>query len=121
VRPPRAALTGILCRSVAHALTERQVAILRLMVAESPRSPEIVAALDGLRTKGALAQWLADKTAEGALKIDDPQETAGHLFWTAAGDFLMRALLYNTHATTMVEIERRVDRVVAGFFREMEG
>src|SRR5579859_2563847 len=56
-RPPRAALTDMLCRSVAHAVTERQIALLRLMVAETPRSPEITAALERLglgRGKGGL-------------------------------------------------------------------
>jgi TetR/AcrR family transcriptional regulator of autoinduction and epiphytic fitness len=124
VRPPRAVLTDVLRRSVAHALTERQVAIVRLMVAESPRSSEIGAALDRLGAgprKGALGQWLAAKTAEGALNVADPYETASLLFWTAAGDFLMESLLHNTHTTTMAAIEARVERVVAGFFREMAG
>jgi AcrR family transcriptional regulator len=123
VRPPRVVLTDVLRRSVAHALTERQVAIVRLMIAESPRSPEIAAALDRLGTgrgKGGLAQWLAAKTAEGALKVVDPKETSSLLFWTAAGDFLMESLLHNTHTTTAEAIEARVERVVAGFFREMD-
>jgi AcrR family transcriptional regulator len=123
-RPPRAVLTDVLCRSVAHALTERQVAILRLMVAESPRSPEITAALERLgvgRGKGALETWLAAKTAEGTLRVCDPQETATLLFWTAAGDFLMQALLNKPLTATMATIEKRVDAVVAMFFREMEG
>ncbi|MEA2753886.1 MAG: hypothetical protein QOJ54_175 [Aliidongia sp.] len=122
--PPRTVLTDVLRRSVAHALTERQVAIVRLMVAESPRSPEIAAALERLRSsggKGALAHWLAAKTAEGSLKVVDPEETATLLFWTAAGDFLMQALLHNTHGPTIDAINARVDRVVASFFRDMKG
>ncbi len=39
-RAPPAVLTDVLFRSVTHALTERQIAILRLMVAETPRSPK---------------------------------------------------------------------------------
>ncbi|HVJ55299.1 MAG TPA: TetR/AcrR family transcriptional regulator [Aliidongia sp.] len=122
-RPPRAVLTDVLCRSVAHALTERQIAILRLMIAESPRSPEITAALERLgvgRGKGALEKWLATKTEEGTLAVDDPQEAATLLFWTAAGDFVMQALLNKGPITTPAAIEKRVDHVVAAFFRGME-
>jgi hypothetical protein len=48
------------------------------------------------------------------------QGTSSLLFWTAAGDFLMESLLHNTHTTTAEAIEARVERVVAGFFREMD-
>jgi AcrR family transcriptional regulator len=123
-RPPRVVLTDVLRRSVAHALTERQVAIVRLMVAESPRAPEITSALDRLGTargEGALAKWLAAKTAAGVLKVPAPQETATLLFWTVTGEFLMQALLSNPLTPTAAAIEERVDRVVAAFFREMEG
>jgi AcrR family transcriptional regulator len=124
-RPPRAVLTDVLRRSVAHALTERQVAIVRLMVAESPRAPEITAALERLgvgRGKGALETWLAAKAAEGALKVSDPQEMASLLFWTAAGDYLMHALLNDRPAAVTADaIEKRVDLVVGMFFRDMEG
>jgi hypothetical protein len=43
------------------------------------------------------------------------------LFWTAAGDFLMKALLNQAPPPTRAAIEKRVDRVVAAFFRDMEG
>jgi AcrR family transcriptional regulator len=123
-RPPREVLTDVLRRSVVQALSERQVAIIRLMVAESPRSPEITAAIESLgqwRGKGALEMWLTVKNAEGALKVADPPEESALLFWTAAGDFLMKALLNQAPRPTMAAIEKRVDRVVAAFFRDMEG
>jgi AcrR family transcriptional regulator len=121
--PPMAVLTDVLRRSVMHALTERQVAIVRLLIAEAPRSPEIAGALERLGTggsKGALAKWLAAKTVEGTLNVSDPNETATMLFWMAAGDFLMQALLSASHIPPMATIAMRVDRVVAAFFREME-
>ncbi|MEI9984719.1 MAG: TetR/AcrR family transcriptional regulator [Aliidongia sp.] len=121
-RPPKAVLTDVLRRAVVHTLTERQVAIVRLLIAEAPRSPGIVGALESLDTGGskdALAKWLAAKTVEGSLTVSDPNETATTLFWTAAGDFLMQALLSDSHTPSMTTIEMRVDRVVSAFFREM--
>jgi AcrR family transcriptional regulator len=123
-RPLAEVLTDVLRRSVVQALSPRQVAIIRLMVAESPRSPEITAAIENLghgRGKGALEMWLAAKNAEGRLKVADPQEASALLFWTAAGDFLMQALLNQTPPPTIAAIEKRVAHVVAAFFRDMAG
>jgi AcrR family transcriptional regulator len=122
-RPPAAVLQDVLCRSVAHALTERQIAILRLMVAEVPRSPEITAALHALgvgKANGGLEKWLATKQKEGVLKITDPKETASMLFWSAAGDAVIQTLLNKGPAPTIEMIERRVAWVVRAFFRDMD-
>ena len=121
-RPPRQVLTDALCRLADFALSERQILLLRLLIAETARSEEIAAALDrqGLaRGKGALTQWLAAQAALGALKVDNPEETANILFFAAVGDFLMRLLL-RTHARpTSEEIKARIDHTVAAFFRQV--
>jgi AcrR family transcriptional regulator len=122
-RPPASILQDVLCRSVAHALTERQIAILRLMVAETPRAPEITAALHTLgvgKANNGLEKWLATKQAEGVLKIADPKETAAMLFWGAAGEAIIQTLLNKGPPPTIAVIERRVAQVVRNFFRDME-
>jgi AcrR family transcriptional regulator len=122
-RPPAAVLQDVLCRAVAHALTERQIAILRLMVAETPRAPEITAALHTLgvgKANNGLEKWLATKQAEGVLEIADPKEAAAMLFWGAAGDAIIQTLLNKGPPPTIEVIERRVAWVVRGFFRDME-
>jgi AcrR family transcriptional regulator len=120
-RPPRQVLTDALHRLADFALSERQVLLLRLLIAETSRSEEIATALErqGLaRGKGALTQWLAAQDALGALKVDHPKETANMLFFAAVGDFLMRLLL-RTHARpTNEEIKARIDHTVAAFFRQ---
>jgi AcrR family transcriptional regulator len=120
-RPPRQVLADALYRLADFALSERQVLLLRLLIAETSRSEEIAAALDrqGLgRGRGALTRWLTAQAALGVLKVDDPIETANMLFFAAVGDFLMRLLL-RTHARpTGEEIKARIDHTVAAFFRE---
>jgi len=122
-RPPRAVLTDLLERVVAQALTERQVAILRLMITESPRSPEIAEALDRLQRehgKGVLEKWLVARVADGTFEIANVRETATMLFWTAAGDFLMQRLLSKPVPVTPDVIAHRVAQTVEAFFLEME-
>ncbi len=122
-RSPRDVLTDLLCRVVTQTMTEKQVALLRLMIAESPRSPEIAEALDRLHRehgKGVLEKWMVARVADGTFRIDNVRETATMLFWTAAGDFLMQRLLSKPVAVTEEEVTRRVEQTVEAFFREMD-
>lgn len=119
-RSPQDVLTDVLSRLVSFALTERQLLMTRLLIAETSLSEEIVAALDrqGLgRGKGALERWLAAQAALGLLKIDDPDESASMLFFTAAGDFLMGLLLRIRSQPTAEEIKARVEWTVEMFFQ----
>jgi AcrR family transcriptional regulator len=121
-RPPRQVLTDALCRLADFALSERQILLLRLLIAETSHSEEIAAALDrqGLaRGKDALTQWLAAQAALGALKVDNPKETANMLFFAAVGDFLMGLLLLTHAQPTSEEIKARIDHTVAAFFRQV--
>ncbi len=76
-------LVALLMRMADFALSPRQIALVRLMIAEGPRSPEIVEALKRLeigRGRGPLERWFARKTEQGAIDLGDPQENASILF-----------------------------------------
>jgi AcrR family transcriptional regulator len=122
-RPPREVLTEVLSRIINFALAERQVLMTRLLIAETPYSEEIAAALDRQgcgRGMGALEQWLASQAALGSLKIDDPDEVSNMLFFTAAGDVLMGLLLRTRAQPTVEEVNARVERTVANFFHAQQ-
>jgi AcrR family transcriptional regulator len=119
--PPRRVLTDALLRLANYTLSERQVLLMRLLIAETSLSEDIAAALDRQcmgRGKGALEQWLTAQAAAGALKIDDPKEVANMLFFTVVGDFLLRLLLRKRPEPTSEEVAARIERTVAVFFRQ---
>ncbi len=120
-RCPREVLTDILWRLITFVVSEQQVAVLRLLISETVHSEDIALALDrqGLgRGKGSLEQWLAIQVSLGVLKIDDIQEAANMLFFTAAGDFIMGMLLRTKTRPTPAQIDQRVERTVQALFRQ---
>jgi AcrR family transcriptional regulator len=121
-QPPRQVLTDALLRLANYALSERQVLLMRLLIAETSLSEDIAIALDRQcmgRGKGALEQWLAAQAAAGVLKIDDPKEAANMLFFTVVGDFLLRLLLRKRPEPADDEIAARVEHTVAVFFGQL--
>jgi AcrR family transcriptional regulator len=122
-QPPRQVLAGALARLANFALSERQVLLMRLLIAETSCSEEIATALDRQcmgRGKGALEQWLGAQAAAGVLKIDNPKEAANILFFSVVGDFLFRLLLRTRPRPTGEEIDARIEHTVAVFFRQFE-
>jgi AcrR family transcriptional regulator len=120
-RPPRQVLTDALSRLANYALSERQVLLMRLLIAETSCSEDIAAALDRQclgRGKGALEQWLAGEAARGTLNVDNPKEAANMLFFGTVGDFLLRLLLRKGPPPESDEIEARIAYTVAAFFRQ---
>jgi AcrR family transcriptional regulator len=120
-QPPRQLLTDALLRFANYALSERQVLLMRLLIAETSLSEDIAAALDRQcmgRGKGALEQWLTAQAAAGVLKIDDPKEVSNMLFFTVVGDFLLRLLPRKHPEPTDDEIAARIEHTVAVFFRQ---
>jgi TetR/AcrR family transcriptional regulator, mexJK operon transcriptional repressor len=120
-RSARDVLTDILRRLVDFALAERQVCMIRLLIAEAPDSEDIAAALlrQGVGSgRGALEQWLTAEALRGTFKIDDPGAATNLLFFTAAGDFQMGLLLRTRPRPSAEEVAARVERAVAIFFRE---
>lgn len=120
-RSPREVLTDVLCRLVNFALSERQISMTRLLIAESSQSEDIAMVLErqGIgHGKGALERWLASEAALGTFKIDDPADAANVLFFTVAGDFLLGLLLRTRLRPCVEEIAARVDRAVAALFQQ---
>ena len=120
-QPPRQVLTDALLWLANYALSERQILLMRLLIAETSLSEDIATALDRQcmgRGKGALEQWLTAQASAGVLKIDDPKEIANMLFFTVVGDFLLRLLLRKRPEPTDDEIAARIEHTVAAFFRQ---
>jgi AcrR family transcriptional regulator len=119
-RSPRDVLTDVLCRLVNFALSERQISLTRLLIAETSHSEDIALALErqGIgRGKGALEQWLAAETTLGTFKIDDAEDAANTLFFTVAGDFLLGLLLRIRSRPSVEDVALRVERAVMTFLQ----
>jgi AcrR family transcriptional regulator len=122
-RPPREILTDALCRLIDFALSDRQIAMTRLLIAETPHSDDIAGALErqGLtRGRGGLQRWLAAEAARGTFRIDDAESSASMLFHTAAGDLLLGLLLRTRVRPGPEEIAARVRRAVAMFCQQVK-
>ena len=121
-RALRAVLIDALCRAVEHALTERQIALFRLMVADAAGPTDALTPWERSGVVGqssaALAQWLAAEAEKGTLRVDNPVEAASWLFWSAAGKFTFQALLDKRAGPTRETIERQVRRTVDAFLLE---
>jgi AcrR family transcriptional regulator len=121
-RSPREVLIDVLCRLVNFTLSERQISMFRLLIAETLESEDIAGALQRQcvgRGKKALGNWLAAEAAAGTFKIDDPEEVANMLFFTAAGDHLLGLLLRTRSRPSAEEVAARVERAVATFFQQL--
>lgn len=120
-RSAREVLIDVLCRLVNFTLSERQISMFRLLVAETSQSEDIAVALQRQcagRGKGGLGRWLAAETAAGTFKLDDPEEAANTLFFTVAGDPLLGLLLRTRTRPSVEEVAVRVGRAVAIFFQQ---
>jgi AcrR family transcriptional regulator len=121
-RPPREVLIDVLCRLVNFTLSERQISMFRLLIAETLHSEDIAVALQRQcagRGKGGLGKWLAAETAAGTFKLDDPEEAANTLFFSVAGDPLLGLLLRTQSRPSVEEVAVRVERAVATFFQQV--
>ena len=69
----------------------------RLLIAEAPRSKDVALVLQrqGIgRGTGVLERWLAAEAALGTFKIDDLEDAASVLLFSAAGDYLPGLLFH---------------------------
>jgi AcrR family transcriptional regulator len=120
-REPAAALETIMLQLALFVLSQRQIKLLRLLIAEAPRSPETVRAFERLGLgagKGTLEQWFAVQAERGVLPIKDPLKAASMLFNLAVGDMylslLMRLGRQPTRAQITVRVREAIDIFMAG-------
>jgi len=119
-REPAAALESILLKVALFALSPKQIRLLRLLIAEASRSPEMARVFhrQGLgRGAGTLEKWFAAQAERGTLPIKDPVRAANMIFNLAIGDLNLFMLLKSGRPPTRVEIGRRVREAVAFFMR----
>lgn len=94
------------------------IALLRIVVAEAPRLPELgrlfyeAGPAAGRRT---MARYLAAQAARGALRIDDPEAAALLFFNMLFGDRQMRLLCELPAEACGGDAERHIDDVVRDF------
>jgi AcrR family transcriptional regulator len=89
----------------------RVLAVYRLAIAESDRSPEIARLLDKASreaNRAALVEWLTAAQANGLFGAAEPATMAARFFALIWGDLLVRLLLRVTTAPKPAEIEQRV-------------
>jgi AcrR family transcriptional regulator len=106
-------------RSVARlVLSPRQMALTRLMIAESPRSPDVVRALRSQAVcsgAGPLESWLGRQVQLGMLALDDPHEAASMLFGMSVGELALRQLVKDEPMPSEAELARRIEWSVRVF------
>ena len=115
-------MIDILCRLMNFTLSERQISMFRMLIAETSHSEDIAAGLQRQsvgRGKKALGNWLAAQAAAGAFKIDDPEDAANMLFFAVAGDHLLGLLLRTRSRPSVEEVAVRVERAVATLFQQV--
>ncbi len=124
-RPPAEILIDFLDRVARIVLSAEQIALTRLMVAESQRSPEIGQAFErqGIgRGNSALERWLAARKADGSLAIESAEEASAMLFGMTICEFVLSRLVNKRAPPTEDEVRRRIrDGVtifLAGVFKQ---
>ncbi|HVW68129.1 MAG TPA: TetR/AcrR family transcriptional regulator [Steroidobacteraceae bacterium] len=122
-RPMAESLCDFLTGIARLVLSPRQLALTRLMIAESPRSPQVVAALQRqtvCKGEGALETWLGRQAAQGRLSLSDSREAAAMLFGMSVGQLLLEQLVQAHEPPSEADVERRIERAVQVFLAGQE-
>jgi AcrR family transcriptional regulator len=96
------------------------IELLRVVVAESPRQPELgrlfyeAGPIAGRRTMG---RYIAGQAARGALKVDAPEAAAVDFFHMLLGDMQTRLLCCLPALPEGATAEAQIDRAVGAFMK----
>ena len=123
-RTQRAVLTEGLTRMAKAALDDKQLEIVRVLIAEAGRSGDVAEAIERqsfCQGDWALKDWLATQTRVGWQPVDDPERMASTLFWAVIGDFQIKMLLRIGKRPSDAEIIDHVERVVGFFYADHGG
>jgi AcrR family transcriptional regulator len=91
-------------------LSAETIALLRLVIGESDRFPELAATFHEIavvQSTDAIAGWLDRQRQRGLLKIDDPVKSASALRGMMTMDLQRTVMLGLAHIPTIEEIEAR--------------
>lgn len=91
-------------------LSKETIDLLRLVIGESDRFPELAAAFHEIavtQTTNAIAAWLETQRSRGLLKIDDPFRSASAIRGMMTMDLQRSAMLGVGHVPAPAEIEAR--------------
>lgn len=114
------ALRGMLAPVISHLVEPRQVEVIRVVVAEVKRSPELADAFYRAgpgRGAGPLERRLATEIEHGRLRLTDPEAATDMLFGMAIGAVHMFLLLGLRGPPDGSEVERLVAEAVETFLR----
>ena len=123
-RPLEAVLTTALCDIAGFILAPRQIAMLRLIIAEAPFSRDMAHALARCgpgRGEDALERWMRAQAERGVLRVDDPVEAAKTLVFAAIGDMLLTCLLRADGPPPDSAIKARIAKATRVFLNEFAG
>jgi AcrR family transcriptional regulator len=111
-------LYGLLVRMMTHFASPRAMALLRLIISEVRRYPELMSAA---KPKGfareKLAAWLASPVVRAKYQIDDPADAAAMLFGMVIQDSGFKLLVGSKANMPIHIIESRARRAVQIFLR----
>ena len=116
--PPEDGLTRFALHLVGALLDDRTIAIVRVLVSEGGRIPDIAEAFFRIGPETAqrrLADYLERQTAAGALRVAEPEAAARGFIGMITGNILLRRLILPEQSLAMEEMERYAGRVVALF------
>ena len=116
----RAVLTLVAGNTVRFLLSERPLAIHRVVISESVRFPELGRAFydngPGM-FRGVFAEWLAGQTSAGRLAVRDPALAADQFIGLLRGGLYLRATLGLTPPPSEAEVDAAVTGAVEMFLR----
>jgi len=116
--PLEEVLLGLARRHSEVILTPASLALHRILVAESPRFPELgpaTWAAGGIPALDTLAHFLAERERRGELALDDPHLAAERFYGAITGCLQVRALLNVEPRPAPGGLERRLRGCVAAF------
>ncbi|TVR98178.1 MAG: TetR/AcrR family transcriptional regulator [Rhodospirillales bacterium] len=117
---PERVLTDMARRVLEMCRDDAIISLYRIVVAESPRFPELGAMfyrLGPARAVANLAGWLADQDRAGILRIEDAEAAAEQFLGMARAHFDLRRLLGIAAPDEDAVAEAHVHSVVASFLR----
>lgn len=115
---PEAGLTRFGMALVRELLNERATALLRVLIAEGSRIPDVADSFFRIGPDTAtlrLADYLKHLSDSGVLRIDNPRDAAQAFLGMVAGSLLTRVLILPESTPPMDELERYVRQSVALF------